>query len=196
MFFTERKQVIKYLLIMTAKALFAATIAVVVCYYVGNKIATISKNIYVQKKLIFLLKQKQNNQQALRKSYGELETMMPKLQTALPQDDTVDEFLSNIDTISKEQGLTTTLKFNPPTPSPDSEQSFPINLLTYTIVTSGNITTITNFIKALEAMPFANTINSMAMNSPATSQGWNENSSVTIQGQLYTRATQTYEPNQ
>ena len=196
MFFTNRSQVTKYIIITAIKTFAVVVFAAVVCYILSERITKISNALYTQKRLAILLQEKESRQSQLKTEYARVAPHLKAMQNALPQDDNIGDFLANLDSIAKEQNLQKTLKFNDPIQAPDSNPSFPTAVLSYQLATTGNIFTSIKFIKSLETVPFANTVESINMSAPANPKGWEDTSSLTLTGQLLTRgdlSTQTNE---
>jgi hypothetical protein len=196
MFFTSKQQVIVKILTSSLKGLTFVLFAFILSWFFVSKIKNISDSLHTQKRLTLILQTKQSYKNTLMEEYEQIKKHIPSIENALPKDENILDFLSAIESISKQQSVEQNLKFTGTAPAEESSPEFPINSLSFTYTANGNIFVAIETLKAFEKLPFSSKIEGFSISSPATKEGWKETSSFIIQGKLYARSTESSNSNQ
>jgi Tfp pilus assembly protein PilO len=188
MWFNTRKQVLTILARQAGIAVLAIILAVSINFFTGKAIDKISDSLSQKERLSKTLTLRIENIQQLKNSLALLGDNDQKIQEVYPPADNILAFVSALDSIAKQNSLQQNLRFGNFTPTTDAG-GISVVKTDYTINLNGTINTLSAYLEQMEKLPFAATIGSVNLLA-APPNGWNGNSSITINGTLYARQTQ------
>ncbi|MDD4901647.1 MAG: hypothetical protein PHE24_00760 [Patescibacteria group bacterium] len=188
MWFNNRKQVLMILARYSTIALLAIILAVTINFFTGKAINKISDSLSQKEKLSRTLTLRIENIQQLKNSLTLLGDNDQKIRDVYPPADNILAFVSALESIAKQNSLQQNLRFGNFTPTTDAG-GISVVKTDYTINLNGTINTLSAYLKQIEKLPFATAIGSINLLAPPPN-GWNGNSSITINGTLYARQTQ------
>lgn len=188
MWFNTRKQVIEIIVRQTLLAIAAIIFAFAVSFFAGKTILKISDSLQQKERLSKILAMRVENIQQLKNSLALLGENDKKIIALYPSTDDILDFVSATESIAKQTSLKQTLHFSDFTPIAE-DSGIAINKTDYTINLGGTITTLKAYLEQMEKTPFVTKIGGVNLLA-APPNGWNGDSSITINGSLYAQQTQ------
>ncbi len=107
--------------------------------------------------------------------------------TFIPSDN-IFEFISVLESLALKNGATQSFQFENPVPSPVLAP-FPLSTIGYANTLSLNVSTLTNYLKDFEQLPYFTKMENLTISSQDP-LGWRGASSVSFRATLYTKAAQ------
>jgi acetolactate synthase small subunit len=188
MWFNTRKQVIEIIVRQTLIAIAAIILALGISIFASRAILKISNSLQEKTRLSKMLTMRVENIQQLKKSLALLGENDKKIIAIYPPTDDILDFVSATESIAKQNSLKQTLRFGDFMSAADTG-IVSISRTDYTINLNGTITTLKAYLEQLEKIQFVAKIGSVNLLA-APPNGWNGDSTITINGSLYAQQTQ------
>lgn len=182
----NKKQLIYAIIPHILKAVIAIGIALVIVSFFGARITTIEVTLKERKAMTFALRQRSETTATLRNMFGIIGESDGKIRDAFPITDNVLEFVTAVETLAGQNTMQQSLKFAAPDLPISETASLTVIPVGYTMTTNGTVATLANYLRQFEALPYFAGVHAMTL-STASPKGWDDNSSITIQGTLYTQ---------
>lgn len=166
----------------------AVIIAVTICYFAGHEIARISGGLQEKENLSKLLALRIENIRRLKNSLALMGENDKKIIAVYPSTDDILDYVGALESIAKVTSLKQHLSFGDFLPV-TAAGGISIFRTDYSITLNGTVTTLKSYLEQLEKVSFITKIGAVnLLASPPN--GWNGDSSVTINGSLYAQQTQ------
>lgn len=165
------------------KSAITAIIAVFVVLFLSGQISKISESIVKNKRTAFILEKRNETISNLRNDLKLIGDNERKIEDAMPPVDNILDFVAALENLASQNSLQQSLKFGTPSQVVAGQIS---SIDYYITLNNGNTATLLNYLKRFERLPYVtgiSTINLQAL----TARGWEDNSSVSIQGKIYVR---------
>lgn len=188
MWFNTRKQVLTIITRQTLIALAAIFLAIAISMLTGRAILKISDSLQQKERLTKILAMKIENIQQLKNSLALLGENDKKIIAIYPSTDNILDFVSAIESIAKQNSLKQSLRFGGFTPL-EIAGGLSINETDYSLNLNGTITTLKAYLEQLEKISFVSKIGAVNLLA-APPNGWNGDSTITINGSLYAQQSQ------
>lgn len=168
-------------IIKTVIAIFVVLIAGSAGSYVlKNKIEADAKKIYESRSLLKVLENRDENYSLLKADYPLVERGLPFLKKVLPNEDAIDEVVSDLDVLAVETGNTQNLIFNPPA---NANVVGRMKSVGFSASLDGNFGSFENYFTKLAKLPYFIEIENInIVNSAGV---FNNDSRLNYQAELY-----------
>ncbi len=158
-------------------------ITIVLVFFSSGQISGISKSIIENKKASLILQKRSEIVSALRSDFKLVGDKEDEIEDAMLPEDDIMEFVAVLESLANQNSLQQSLRFGTPVPVPNMAGFASID---FSLSINGNIFTFLNYIKGFEKLPYAAGISAIGFQA-LTDKGWENNSSISIQGKLYVR---------
>ncbi len=173
--------ILKNLTILAA----AVSLATGVVIYSSRQINRISGAIAEKKRISFVLEKRSETYTNLKRDFAELDGAERFIENALVPSDDISGFISAVETLGAQSGVTQSYQFG--TPNLSGAFGNPnIASIDYSLRVSANIHSLVAYLKNFENMPYFSGIMSVNMVSGAE-RGWNNVSDIYMNARLYAR---------
>jgi hypothetical protein len=183
MWFNNRKQVLTILIRQALIAVAAIIIAAVVCFFTAGTIVKISDSLQQRERLSKILAMRIENVRQLKNSLALLGENDKKIIALYPPTDYILDFTGALESLAKQISLRQTLNFGSFAPFIQTGGAS-LYKTDYSISLTGTITTLKTYLQRLEKISFITKIGAVNMLA-SPPNGWNGDSSITINGSLY-----------
>lgn len=163
------------------KAVLSTIIAILVVLFLSGQISKVSGSIVENKKTSFILQNRTEVVSDLRNDLKLIGEKDKKIEEATLSTDNILEFVAVLESLASQNSLQQSLRFSTPVPVANTEG---ISSIDYYLTLNGNILTLLNYLKNFEKLPYITGISAINFQT-LTDKGWEDNSSVSIQGKLY-----------
>jgi len=163
------------------RATLSVLIAIFIVFFSIKKISKISESIMENKRTSFILEKRNEVISDLRKNFQLIGDKDKKIEEAIIPTDNILDFVAILESLASQNSLQQSLKFGTPVLVVNNVSS-----IDYYLTLNGNIITLMNYLKGFEKLPYITGI-SLINFQALTDKGWENNSSVSIQGKLYVR---------
>jgi hypothetical protein len=168
-------------------AIIAVVIASIAVLFCSRQIVKISKTIQEQKTLSRNIELRVESLNNLRRDFQTVGDADEKIKSALPPIDNILDFSSVLENLASKDSLSETINFESPSSSNISIDNTPLYVVNYDLtLNGGNITTLTNYLKKFEQLPYFTSASSVSLDSGANA-GWDSNSTLVINAKIYAR---------
>lgn len=164
------------------KAAATAIAAVFLVLFLSGQISKISESIVKNKRTTFLLEKRTETLSELRNNLKIIGDNEKKIEEAMPPVDNILDFVAALEAVASENSLQQSLKFGTPVQVTAGQ----IYSIDYYVTLNGNVVTLLNYLKRFEQLPYVTGISRINLQA-STPRGWEDDSSVSIQGKLYVR---------
>jgi hypothetical protein len=188
MWFNTRKQVLEIIVRQTLVAFMAIVLAVALSLFASRAILKISDSLQQKERLSKILAMRVENIQQLKNSLALLGDNDKKIMAIYPSTDNILDFVSATESIAKQTSLKQNLRFSGFAPL-DAVGGLAISKTDYGLNLNGTITTLKAYLKQMEKISFVSKIGSVNLLA-APPNGWNGDSTITINGSLYAQQAQ------
>ena len=171
------------------KAIIAIILCVIAITIISNRITKISTSLQEKKIMALILEKRSITATTLRDHFNTIGDNDKKIRDAFLSTDNVLEFVNAIETAATQHSMQQTIKFGTPGEAILETEDLTILPISFSITANGTITTVTQYLKQVEMLPYFAEITSLTL-ATASPQGWTDASSITIQGILYVKKTQ------
>ncbi len=182
----SKQQLIKTILRNAMKAACVICLAGLAVFLFGREIAKTSKSLAEEKRASFLLRKQAETTQSLRTDLNRIGTNDARIERALLPDQNISAFLEALKILASQDGIQESIQASLPIPTSIQFGSSTLSEIDYTLQITGTGVIFVNFLKHLEAIPYANTIVSISGSAPQP-QGLDGPTSFTLQGRVYVR---------
>ncbi len=171
------------------KAGIAIGIALIAVWLLGGEIKKISRA--VTEKMVFasLAERRNNDMLQLKNDFMYIAGRDKKISAALLPADNILEFVDALEKLAQKKSITQSIKFSSPVPfvaASGSVGGLPLLSVDYNVTLTGNITTLMEYLKDFEKLPYFSSISSIQINA-VPGGTWNDNSTISIQAKLYVK---------
>jgi len=188
MWFNTRKQVLAIIFRQALIAGAAIIIAAVVCVLSSGAIEKISGSLQQKQRLSKVLAMRVENVRQLKNSLAALGENDKKIIALYPPTDYILDFVSTLENVAKKTSMQQTLHFGNFAPFVEAG-GIPLYQTSYSINLTGTVTALKAYLQQLEKISFITNIGAVnLLASPPN--GWNGDSSITINGNLYAQQPQ------
>ena len=188
MWFNNRKQVLRILARQAAIAFLAIILAAALAFFIGKEIVKISDSLSQKERLSKILALRIENIQQLKNSLALLGDNDQKIKNVYPPADNILDFVSALESLAKQNSLRQNLRFGDFMPMEETG-GIAIAKTDYNINLNGTIITLKNYLQQMEKIPFVAKIGATNLLA-APPNGWNGDSTITINGSLYAQQNQ------
>lgn len=164
-------------------------VAFLLIIFFANKIETIADTIVKNRTLATTLEKRTELLSTLKHDRALIGENDKKIEGAFLRADNILEFIAVLEDLALRNGVTQAFSFSVPTPT-EYSASFPVSAITYSNTINGTATTITQYLKEFESLPYFTKINSMNISSQDKTLGIRGQSSVSYQASLFTKSAQ------
>lgn len=164
----------------------AIVLAIIIIFFFSNRISKVSNSLAEKKKISFILEKRNSNLEKIKEGFSALEESAFDgkniIEEALPPINNILGFTSALKDLASQNSLQQSLKFSSPIPLQEVGK---INIysIDYAITLNGGISSLINYLKSFEKMPYFSGISEITLNAPPT--GWESNSSILMKAKLY-----------
>lgn len=169
-------------------ALGAIAIAGLASYFLALEISKISDAVVQNRRLATALEKRTEVFSTLARDAQIIGNNDTIVDNAFISSDNILEFISALESLALKNGVTQSFHFETPTPAPISAP-FPLSTIGYSNNLSINVSSLTNYLKDFEKLPYFTKISSLTITS-GDPTGWRGASSVSMRATLYTKANQ------
>jgi hypothetical protein len=188
MWFNNRKQVINIITRQTLIALAAVLVAIVISLFAAKAIQKISDSLQQKERLSKILAMRIENIQQLKNSLALLGENDKKIVAVYPSTDNILDFVSALESLARQTSLRQSLRFGDFT-STAYAGGISISKTDYTASLNGTVKTLKIYLQQLEQLSYVAKIGSITILA-APPNGWNGDSTITINGSLYAQQAQ------
>lgn len=182
----NRKQLTLVIAQKLMKAVVAAFIAILIVVFISSQIVKIGDTIQKKRTLSYILEKKSETIDNLRQSFNKIGDGDKRVKDALPTADNILDFVAALESLAASTSLQQSTHFGTPVPTAITSGNISVSSIDYGTTLNGNISTLINYLKGHEKLPYFSGISSITLNT-ASDKGWEGDSSVTIQAKIYTR---------
>lgn len=182
----NKKQLLTAILKYTLKTGGIVTVAVILVIFVSKQITKIANSLQEKMVLSSVLERRNETSLKLREDFKKVGEKDKKIEAALPSADNILEFVGILESLAKGHSLNQTVKFNSPVPLAAAVNDLKLSSIDYNIVLDGNISTLVDYVKDFEKLPYFSGISSITVNATPP-EGWGGKSSIFIQAKLYVK---------
>ncbi len=180
----DKKNSTRIILKNLGLGILAVGVTILAVFFMSREITKLSGSLVEKKAAAISLSKRSEEVAALRSQLAQVGDNASRLGSALPPDDNISGFLSTLDTLAQQDSLAQTVKVGTATPTSISRDGITLSQVDYSITLNGTIITLIKYLKDFEALPYFSAITSISINAPL---GWDGNSSIIMQAQLYTK---------
>lgn len=167
-------------------SLLAIAVAAGASVFAARQIAKNSDAIIRNELAAVALQRRSESIQRLRADLQKISPQIPLIESSIVDGEKLPDFLSSLEAIGKEHGLSETMTIGSPVPT-DIASAGAVSYIDFQMSVSGNIGAVTPFIERLEKLPYLLVVRSVSLDA---SQGWNSNSNFSMSGRFYIRVPQ------
>lgn len=182
----NKKQLLTAILKHTLKTGGIIIIAIILIVFAGKQIIKIANSLQEKMVLSSVLEKRNETSLKLREDFKLVGEKNKKIEAALPSADNILEFVGILESLAKGRSLNQTVKFNSPAPLAAVINDLKLSSIDYSIVLDGNISTLIDYLKDFEKLPYFSGISSITVNATPP-EGWGGKSSIFIQAKLYVK---------
>lgn len=183
---TTKKQLFYAILPHILKAVIAIGIAIAIISIASERITKIEVTLNEKKAMALALQHRSETTTLLRNIFATIGDSDKKILNSFPTTDNVLEFVTAVETIGNQNSMQQSLRFGTPESPISTTPAVTIVPVGYTVTTNGTIMTLANYIRQFQELSYFASIRSMTIATGAA-KGWEDNSTITIQGTLYTK---------
>jgi hypothetical protein len=176
----NKKQLIAMILQNLLKITLAAAISILIIFFTGKQISKIGESLAEKRTLAFILEKRSETMVKLREDFKKVEAGQKKIKNAIPPVNNILGFVDALESLGKKHPIEQSLKFNVPVPAGDE-----LYRIDYNLSLKANISTLIDYLKSFEKMPYFTGINTISLSAGAS--GWENDSSVSMQAKLYVK---------
>lgn len=182
----NKKQLLNAIIPHILKAVIAIGIAAMIVSIFSERITKIGQTLSEKKVMTLALQERSETVATLRNTFATIGNSDQRIQDAFLTTDNVLEFVTAVEAIGNQNSMQQSIKFATPELPLVETPFITVIPVGYTITTSGTVTTLANYLRQFEALSYFAGIKSITL-STGSSKGWEDSSSITIQGTLYTK---------
>lgn len=182
----NKKQLLYAMMPHILKAVIAIGVAVMIVSIFSERITKIGLTLSEKRVMTLALQKRSETVATLRDTFAAIGNSDQRIRDAFLTTDNVLEFVTAVETIGNQNSMQQSLKFGVPEPPLVETSTIIIIPVSYTITANGTITTLSNYMHQFEALSYFAGIRSITI-STGSPKGWEDTSTITIQGTLYTK---------
>ena len=182
----NKKRLIYAVMPQLLKVIIAIFITIGIVAIVSKHIATIGSTLNEKKALTIALQQRNETTTTIRNTFATIQDSDKRIINAFPATDNVLDFVAATEALGTQNSMQQSLRFADPRPPFAEIKALTVIPIGYTITTSGTITTLSRYLQQFEVLPYFAGIQSITI-ATASAKGWEDSSSITLQGTLYTK---------
>ncbi|TSC51851.1 MAG: hypothetical protein LiPW41_798 [Parcubacteria group bacterium LiPW_41] len=182
----NRKVLISYIIKLSIFFLILLSISIGIIVFLRIRIEKIQTTLQENQRLIRSLERRGETISELRKQFEEIKTTDTTIIDAFPYSDDILSTINSIELIANTHGLQIVKQFGTPTLFMTIPDGTKISVIPFSLSLQGNVNSLTKFLSAVESLPYFVSISSASLQSQSTSD-WNNISSISLSGSLYTR---------
>ncbi len=180
----NKRKVILIILKRFIGAAAAVAASLILIFILSRQIDKIGNSLTEKKNLSFVLERKTEITEKLRRDFNIIGDSGQKIQSALPPDDNILEFVGALESLASQSGLSQSFKFGNPADFPIIKSGLKISVIDYNISLNGNIFSLINYLKSFEKLPYFSGISSVSL----SGSGWENNSAINIKAKIYVKS--------
>lgn len=183
----NRKKTISIILKHLLRAFIALAISSALIFIISRQISKIGNSLMENKKLSFIFEKRNETIKKLRQDFEMIGGNAQKMQNALPPADNILEFVGALESLSAQNSLAQSLKFDTPVDfSSVQDGNLKISTVDYNINLNGNIFILLNYLRSFEKLPYFTGISFFNL----SGSNWENNSSISMKARLYVKTPQ------
>lgn len=182
----KQHQFISELLRRIVGAALIAVIAATIVTLLTDRIRKIATGLREQKILTLVLEQRNATAATLREQFTQIGTNDEAIKAAFLSTDNVLDFVNALETVALQNSMQSMIKFGTPGTATVGAGEFAVVPISYTITANGTVTTLLNYLKQAEALPYFAEVTSLSVSSGAI-KGWDDASNILLQGIIHVR---------
>ncbi|OGM93723.1 hypothetical protein A2524_01310 [Candidatus Wolfebacteria bacterium RIFOXYD12_FULL_48_21] len=168
------------------KVFLAIAIAGTLISIIGARITKMEVTLNEKKAMTIALQKRSETTVALRNAFAVIGDSDRRIADAFPATENVLDFVTATETLGNQNSMQQTIRFDAPGQPIVETESITIIPVKYTITANGTITTLANYARQFEELSYFVGIRSITI-STGSQKGWEDSSTITIQGTLYTK---------
>jgi hypothetical protein len=181
----NKKQLFVTLMKHAGSALVAVLALGSLSVFIMHDITRISNSLTEEKRLTLLLEKREAITHTLASNLIVVGENEGRIRSALLPVDNILQFVGSLEGVASETSVTQQVHFGTPVPYETPEDpSLHAARVDYTASLRGNIVTFTNYLKAVEQLPYFAGVSAFNFNSPPE-QGWKADSDINIRAKIY-----------
>jgi len=172
----NKKQLIIKILKNLLKAGVAVAVAAVVVFFAGKQISEISQTIREQRISAFVLEKRNETIFQLREGFKVIGDANTKIEESLPLAENILGFVVSLENLANQNSVQQILNFSAPIGKS----------IDYNINLNANISSLINYLKNFEKLPYFTGISSFNLSAPSVG-GWEGDSAIFLKAKVFIR---------
>lgn len=182
----HRKQFTYTIIRNVLQIIITVGVAMFIVVFCSGKITAIEKSIQEKRQASLLLERRAEHLELLRDDIALVGGTEKILRGLFPTFETISDYTGALESVAKQTSINTVFTFGSPVAYPQSVPPDAVSQLPYTSTLNGSVSTITNYLRRIESLPYLTSVSSVSLQATGNA-GWEGDTTALLQLKAYVK---------